>query len=35
MQTLKKHGIEIPDDIAIVGFNNDAICKLVCRNSLQ
>ena len=29
MQTLKKNGIEIPDDIAIVGFNNDAICKLV------
>ena len=29
MQTLKEHGIKIPDDIAIVGFNNDTICKLV------
>ena len=29
MQTLKKHGVQVPDDIAIVGFNNDSICKLV------
>ena len=29
MQTLKEHGINIPDDIAIVGFNNDAISKIV------
>jgi LacI family transcriptional regulator len=29
MQTLKEHGIIIPDDIAIVGFNNDAIGKIV------
>src|SRR5690606_6599177 len=29
MQTLKEHGIRIPDDIAIVGFNNDAISKIV------
>jgi LacI family transcriptional regulator len=29
MQTLKEHGIRIPDDIAIVGFNNDAIGKIV------
>ncbi len=29
MQTLKEHGIKIPDDIAIVGFNNDAIGKIV------
>jgi LacI family transcriptional regulator len=29
MQTLKEHGVRIPEDIAIVGFNNDAICKLV------
>jgi len=29
MQTLTKHGIRIPEDIAIVGFNNDPICRLV------
>lgn len=29
MQTLKSHGIRIPEDIAIVGFNNDAIGKIV------
>ena len=29
MQTLKEHGIKIPEDIAIVGFNNDAIRKIV------
>lgn len=29
MRTLKEHGIKIPEDIAIVGFNNDAICTLV------
>ncbi len=29
MRTLKQHGINIPGDIAIVGFNNDAIGKLV------
>ncbi len=29
MRTLKQHGIDIPGDIAIVGFNNDAIGKLV------
>jgi LacI family transcriptional regulator len=29
MQTLKEHGINIPQDIAIVGFNNDAISKIV------
>ncbi len=29
MQTLKKNGVKIPGDIAIVGFNNDAISKLV------
>lgn len=29
MQTLKLHGIKIPEDIAIVGFNNDAISKIV------
>jgi LacI family transcriptional regulator len=29
MQTLKEHGVKIPEDIAIVGFNNDAIGKIV------
>ncbi len=29
MRTLKEHGIKIPEDIAIVGFNNDAIAKLI------
>lgn len=29
MQTLKEQGVQIPDDIAIVGFNNDAISKIV------
>lgn len=29
MQTLKENGLRIPDDIAVVGFNNDAIGKIV------
>ena len=29
MRTLKEHGINIPEDIAVVGFNNDAIGKLI------
>ena len=29
MRTLKEHDIMIPEDIAIVGFNNDAIGKLI------
>lgn len=29
MQTLKEHGLRIPEDIAIVGFNNDAISKII------
>jgi LacI family transcriptional regulator len=29
MKTLIEHGIKVPDDIAIVGFNNDAISKIV------
>jgi len=29
MQTLKENDIRIPQDIAIVGFNNDSICKLI------
>ena len=29
MQTLKEHGIRIPEDIAVVGFNNDPIAKIV------
>lgn len=29
MRTLKEHGLNIPGDFAIVGFNNDAIGKLI------
>jgi LacI family transcriptional regulator len=29
MQELKRHGVKVPDDIAIVGFNNDTISKIV------
>ncbi len=29
MQELKRHGIRVPEDIAIVGFNNDAISKII------
>lgn len=29
MQTLKEYGMKIPDDIAVVGFNNDAVGKIV------
>lgn len=29
MRTLKEHGVSIPDDIAIVGFNNDAVGTLI------
>jgi len=29
MRTIKEHGIAIPADIAVVGFNNDAIGKLI------
>jgi LacI family transcriptional regulator len=29
MHTLKENGIKIPEDIAVVGFNNDVICKIV------
>src|SRR5215204_6999955 len=29
MRTLKENGIRIPEDMAIVGFNNDTISKLV------
>jgi LacI family transcriptional regulator len=29
MKVLKEHGLSIPEDVAIVGFNNDAISKLV------
>jgi len=29
MRTLKEYGIAVPDDIAIVGFNNDVIGKLI------
>ena len=29
VRTLKENGIRIPEDIAVVGFNNDAIGKLI------
>jgi LacI family transcriptional regulator len=29
MRTLKQHGVSIPEDMAVVGFNNDAIGKLI------
>ncbi len=29
MKTLKEYGLRIPDDIAIVGFNNDTIGKII------
>jgi LacI family transcriptional regulator len=29
MQALKEYGLRVPEDIAIVGFNNDAISKIV------
>lgn len=29
MRTLKEYGVSIPEDIAVVGFNNDAIGKLI------
>ena len=29
IQTLKEAGIRVPEDIAVVGFNNDVICKII------
>ncbi|MEO8414964.1 MAG: LacI family DNA-binding transcriptional regulator [Ginsengibacter sp.] len=29
MRTLKENGVKIPEEIAIVGFNNDAVSKLI------
>ena len=29
LQTLKENGVRVPDDIAIVGFNNDAIARII------
>lgn len=29
MQELKRHGVRVPQDIAIVGFNNDSISKII------
>jgi LacI family transcriptional regulator len=29
MHFLKENGVKIPEEIAVVGFNNDAICKIV------
>lgn len=32
MKTLMQKGVGIPDDIAVVGFNNDPICRIVEPN---
>ena len=32
MKALMQNGISIPDDIAIIGFNNDPICRIVEPN---
>lgn len=32
MKALMQEGIKIPDDIAVVGFNNDPICRIVEPN---
>ena len=32
MLTLKENGIKIPDDIAVVGFNNDPVSKVIEPN---
>ena len=32
IKTLKKAGISIPEDIAVAGFNNDPICRIVEPN---
>jgi LacI family transcriptional regulator len=29
LQTLKEEGVRVPEDLAIVGFNNDAISKII------
>ena len=29
IQTLQEAGIRVPEDIAVVGFNNDVICKII------
>ena len=32
MKILMQHGVKIPEDIAVVGFNNDPICRIVEPN---
>lgn len=29
IQTLKEAGVRVPEDVAVVGFNNDVICKII------
>jgi LacI family transcriptional regulator len=29
IQTFKDNGVRVPEDIAVVGFNNDVICKII------
>jgi len=32
MKTLMQNGVDIPGDVAVVGFNNDPICRIVEPN---
>ncbi|MEP7093555.1 MAG: substrate-binding domain-containing protein [Flavobacterium sp.] len=32
VQTAKKRGIKVPDDVAIIGFNNDPISQIIDPN---
>ncbi len=34
MQHLKEQGVRIPEDIAVVGFNNDTIGRIIVEPSL-
>ncbi len=29
LQCAKRHGLNVPDDLAIIGFNNDPLCEIV------
>lgn len=32
MAELMKHGIKVPDDIAVAGFNNEPVSRIICPN---